>query len=208
MERPDAPATGRNSDAILEVLQFEFKDRKSVLEIGSGTGQHAVHFARAMPWLVWQTSDLSENHGGIRAWTDWAALANLRMPVVFDVVNSPPLDKQFDAVFSANTAHIMSFAEVGMMFEHVAQMLVPDGVFCLYGPFNENGQFTSASNAAFDASLRAQKKSMGIRDRQALNRLAQELGMRDVRRYALPANNQMLIWQLATAGPANSAGRS
>ena len=193
--RPDAPATGRNKHAILEVLQFELRDRKTVFEIGSGTGQHAVHFAGAMPWLEWQTADLPENHPGILAWIEWAGLPNLRAPLVFDAANPPPIASGVDAVFSANTAHIMSMPEVENTFEYVSRLLHPGGVYCLYGPFNEDGGFTSESNKVFDASLRARKLSMGIRDRQALERLAGRLGLAAVRRYSMPANNQILVWQ-------------
>jgi cyclopropane fatty-acyl-phospholipid synthase-like methyltransferase len=193
--RPDAPATGRNKDAILEVLQFELRDRKTVFEIGSGTGQHAVQFAAAMPWLEWQTADLSGNHPGILAWVEWANLPNLRAPLIFDATRPPPVANGVDAVFSANTAHIMSMSEVESMFDYVSCLLNPGGVFCLYGPFNENGQFTSDSNEVFDASLRAQSPSMGIRDRLVLEKLAGRLGLSAVRRYSMPANNQILVWE-------------
>jgi SAM-dependent methyltransferase len=203
--RPDAPATGRNKQAILEVLEFEYRDCASVLEIGSGTGQHAVHFAAAMPWLVWQTSDLTAHHESIRAWTEWSGLPNVKPPLAFDAAEPLPLEQQFDAVFSSNTAHIMSVSEVEKMFGHVAQLLLPGGVFCLYGPFNENGSYTSASNAAFDAALKAQKSSMGIRDRGQLDRLARQNGLLALRRYAMPANNQVLVWQQSPrAAPAQS----
>jgi cyclopropane fatty-acyl-phospholipid synthase-like methyltransferase len=192
---PDAPATARNKDAILEVLQFEFCDCKSVFEIGSGTGQHAVYFAAAMPWLVWQTSELPEHHEGIQAWIDSANLQNVRPPLAYDASGSLQISSRFDAVFSANTAHIMSIGEVRTMFCHVAELLHPGGLFCLYGPFNENGRSTSDSNAAFDVSLQQRKSSMGLRDREELKRLGRENGLIDLRRYAMPANNQLLVWQ-------------
>jgi cyclopropane fatty-acyl-phospholipid synthase-like methyltransferase len=201
-ERPHAAATERNWHAILDVLLFEFRDRHSVFEIGSGTGQHAVHFAAAMPWLVWQTSDLAQNHDGIRAWIEHAGLRNVESPVVFDVADRLQLDTRFDAVYSANTAHIMSIGEVEKMFGHVSQLLNTGGIFCLYGPFNENGEFTSESNARFNASLRAQKSSMGIRDRAELNRLSAKAGMCESSRYAMPANNQLLVWTRLAADKA------
>jgi cyclopropane fatty-acyl-phospholipid synthase-like methyltransferase len=191
----DAPASARNKHAILEALQFEFRDCKSVFEIGSGTGQHAVHFAMAMPRLVWQTSELPENHAGIRAWIKSAGLPNVRLPIEYAAGSKLAIANCFDAVFSANTAHIMSIGEVRSMFRDVSQLLNPGGIFCLYGPFNELGRFTSDSNTAFDANLRARKSSMGIRDREELNRLARDSGMVDYRRYAMPANNQLLVWQ-------------
>ena len=199
--RPDAPATARNKDAILEVLLFELRDCKTVFEIGSGTGQHAVHFAGAMPWLEWQTADLPENHPGILAWVEWANLPNLLPPRVFDAAVPPPVTGGADAVFSANTAHIMSMEEVEGMFDFVSRLLYPGGVFSLYGPFNEDGQFTSDSNEEFDASLRAQSPSMGIRDRLDLEKLAGRLGLSAVRRYSMPANNQILVWEKPLTPP-------
>jgi cyclopropane fatty-acyl-phospholipid synthase-like methyltransferase len=192
---PDAPATARNRNAILEALRFELRDCKSVFEIGSGTGQHAVHFAMAMPWLVWHTSELPENHEGICAWIGSAKLPNVRMPIDYAAGSTLSIEGRFDAVFSANTTHIMGIGEVGSMFADVSRLLNPGGSFCLYGPFNESGRFTSDSNANFDASLRARSSSMGIRDREELNRMACGNGMVVCRRYAMPANNQLLVWQ-------------
>ncbi len=197
---PDAPATARNKDAILEVLQFELRNCKSVFEIGSGTGQHAAHFGAAMPWLVWQTSEFADNHEGIRAWIESAGSSNVRLPLEYAAGSTLKVENRFDAVFSANTAHIMSIGEVGSMFGHVSQLLNPGGIFCLYGPFNELGRFTSDSNAVFDADLRAGKSSMGIRHREELNRLARGNGMVDCRRYAMPANNQLLVWKKPVQG--------
>lgn len=199
--RPDAPAARRNKDAILEVLRYEFRHCKKVFEIGSGTGQHAVHFSGAMPWLEWQTADLAESHPGLIAWVEWAMLPNLAAPLVFDASNPPPVSDLFDSVFSANTAHIMSMEEVGSMFDYVSRVLKPGGIFCLYGPFNVDGQFTSESNMAFDASLRDRKSSMGIRDRNVLDKLAGRLGLCGIRRYAMPANNQLLVWQKSETNP-------
>lgn len=194
---PDAPATARNRDAILAVLQFELGDCRSVFEIGSGTGQHAVHFAAALPWVLWQTSDVEENLDGICAWIDSAQLPNVRPPVDYAAGRPLAISDRYDAVFSANTAHIMSIGEVGSMFRDVATLLNPGGIFFLYGPFNEGGRFTSDSNAVFDSGLRARKSSMGIRDRHDLNRLAAANGMAELRRYAMPANNQLLVWRKA-----------
>jgi hypothetical protein len=154
-----------------------------------------------MPWLEWQTADLAENHPGISAWVEWAKLPNLAAPMVFDASDPPPVSQRVDGVFSANTAHIMSIDEVVSMFGYVSRVLHPGGVFCLYGPFNEHGQFTSDSNKAFDASLRDRKSSMGIRDRNVLDKLAGGLGLSGIRRYAMPANNQLLVWQPLEPNP-------
>ena len=158
--RPDAPATRRNRDAILEVLRSELSAAVSVLEIGSGTGQHAVYFGRALPDLRWQTSDRAENHETILTWLAHEALANVQPPLALDVLEVDRLADDYDAVFSANTAHIMSFPAVEKMFSLTGSVLRPGGVFCLYGPFNIDGEFTSESNRQFDRSLQEQNAAM------------------------------------------------
>lgn len=193
-DKPTAPAVQRNRDAILEVLLSEFASRRLVLEIGSGTGEHAVYFAPHLHWLTWQTSDRSLNHPGILAWLADASGANLRAPLTIDVASPPDLNADFDAVFSANTAHIMSTAEVRKMFALVGKVLLPGGIFCLYGPFNIDGEFTSDSNARFDASLRAQDPGMGIRELETLDDLAKQEGMVRSSLYAMPANNFIAVW--------------
>ena len=193
--RPDAPATRRNRDAILTVLTDEFREARSVLEIGSGTGQHAVYFAAALPGLQWQTSDRGSNHDGINAWISSAKLGNLAPPLDLDVLHTTDLDGNYDAVFSANTAHIMSFAAVERMFELVGRVLPDAGLFCLYGPFNVGGEFTSESNERFDRSLRSQDPDMGIRELSELDQLAASGGLAQVRRYAMPANNMLVVWE-------------
>lgn len=185
----------RNRDAILEVIKIEFGDRHSVLEVGSGTGQHAVYFADAMPWLSWQTSDLAENHPGIISWIADSGLRNVRQPIVLDVENTGAVGGDYDAVFSANTAHIMSIQAVRCMFDIVGRLLPPRGVFCLYGPFNQNGEFTSESNERFDHSLRSQDPAMGIRDLEELDDFAAKSAMHRERLYAMPANNLLVVWR-------------
>jgi cyclopropane fatty-acyl-phospholipid synthase-like methyltransferase len=194
-ERPNAPATERNREAILQVLQTEFRDAKSVLEIGSGTGQHAVFFAGQLPHLTWQCSDREINHTGINAWIADAGRDNVLPPLALDVQDTEMPGAAYDAVFSANTAHIMSFPAVECMFRIVGSCLAEEGVFCLYGPFNQDGAFSSPSNEKFDASLKAQDAAMGIRDLQDLDALAANNGMRRVRLYAMPANNNLAVWQ-------------
>ena len=193
--KPHAPASGRNRQAILEVIKIEFSDCESVLEIGSGTGQHAVFFAEAMPWMTWQTSDLAENHQGIRAWIADSGLPNVRDPILLDVQQAGCFDNEYDGVFSANTAHIMSIKAVRCMFDVIGRLLSPGGVFCLYGPFNQNGAFTSESNERFDQSLRSQNPAMGIRDLEELDSLAGRHAMQRERLYAMPANNLLAVWR-------------
>ena len=193
-EKPSAPAVLRNRESILEILLIEFADRRSVLEIGSGTGEHAIFFAPQMPWLTWQTSDREMNHPGILAWLEDSPAANLQPPIVLDVADAPDLDQVHDGVFSANTAHIMSEPEVQQMFAITAQVLKREGKFCLYGPFNMGGEFTSDSNRQFDASLRSQHSHMGIRDIEWLDDLAAAQQMTRSALIAMPANNFLSVW--------------
>ena len=201
--KPSAPAAERNANAILGVLLNELHDASEVLEIGSGTGQHAVSFARAMPHLRWQTADLEENHPGILAWVSDSRLQNVLPPLSLDVTTADLDAASYDAVFSANTAHIMSLAAVEKMFALVAQSLRDDGRFCLYGPFREDGQFNTESNERFDVSLRGQHPDMGIRDLEALDEFAHAGEMIRTRRYSMPANNLFVVWTKRLAGECN-----
>jgi cyclopropane fatty-acyl-phospholipid synthase-like methyltransferase len=192
--KPNAPAATRNCEPILEVIRNEFRDYETILEIGSGTGQHAVFFAGEMPWLSWQTSDLRENHDGINSWIDEASVENVKAPFDLDVRKALQIAEKFDAVFSANTAHIMSIEAVECMFRIVGDRLNVRGKFCLYGPFNLNGEFTSDSNRNFDASLKSQNPDMGIRDLEILDKFAQANKMQRSNLYAMPANNMIAVW--------------
>lgn len=196
MDKPFSPACERNQDAILAVLRQYFVDRTQVLEIGSGTGQHAVHFARALPRLVWQTSDVPENLVGIRQWLAEAGLPNTPEPLSFDINGAPP-EGEFDAVFSANTLHIMDWREVQRMFATLPRLMLGQALVTVYGPFNYNGEFTSASNAAFDASLRIGHPQRGIREFKAVDALARAAGLALVDDRAMPANNRCITWQRA-----------
>lgn len=191
----DSPASERNKRPILEVLRVEFQDVRNVLEIGTGTGQHAVFFAEAMPQLTWQTSDLLENHEAIRARLARGAPSRVKPPLLLDVEDSALPPMFFDALFSANTAHIMSIRGVQRMFALAGRVLPDGGKFCLYGPFNFEGEFSSESNARFDASLRQRKASMGIRDIGDLDRFAGDSAMVRLRLYAMPAMNHIAVWQ-------------
>ena len=167
----------------------------SVLEIGSGTGQHAVFIGRMLPHLEWHTSDRADNIKGINSWVRAAQLPNVLPPVVLDVLTDEPPEARFDAVFSANTAHIMSMQAVERMFCLAGAVLAKGGVFCLYGPFNIGGRFTSESNERFDRSLRNSDPEMGLRDLGYLDDLALASGLRPARRYAMPANNMISVWE-------------
>ncbi|RPH63692.1 MAG: DUF938 domain-containing protein [Burkholderiales bacterium] len=194
MEKPFSPACERNREPILAVLREHFADRKHVLEIGSGTGQHAVHFAAAMPQLRWQASDVAENLPGIRLWLKEAALPNTPAPLTFDV-NDPPRTGDYDAVFSANTLHIMGWKEVVRMFAALPALTKPGAVLVIYGPFNYEGQYTCPSNAQFDEALRSGNPKRGIRDFEEVDALAVAAGfvLKDDR--AMPANNRCIVWK-------------
>ncbi len=194
MEKPCASAPARNAAPILGVLRHELRDCSTVFEIGSGTGQHAVTFATELPGVTWQTSDLEQSHEGIRAWIADGGPDNVLPPLDFDVLSAATPSSKYDAVFSANTAHIMSYAAVCRMFELAGAMLNEPGVFCLYGPFSRGGRFSTRSNAVFDASLRARNATMGVRDLDDLEDLAHGNSMQLARIYAMPANNLLTVW--------------
>lgn len=193
-DKPFSAACERNREPILARLRQHFADRQHVLEVGSGTGQHAVHFAEGMPHLIWQTSDRPEYHPGIQAWLDDAGLPNVRAPLLLDV-NGPWPAQRYDAVFTANTLHIMAWDEVQRFFAALPSVLMPDAKLAVYGPFNEGGVFSSASNAAFNAELKARGPHMGIRDLEAVDALAQAAGLQQLQNHAMPANNRLVVWQ-------------
>lgn len=195
--RPHAPACDRNRDPILAVLRERFADRRRVLEIGSGTGQHAVHFAAAMPWLEWQASDVADHLPGVRAWLDDAQLPNTPGPLELDVLQPQWPERGADAVFTANTLHIMGWDGVQAFFRGVGRLLAdgPGGTLVAYGPFNYGGAFTSDSNRDFDAWLKARDPRSGIRDFEAVDALAVAAGLRLVDDVAMPANNRCIVWR-------------
>ncbi|MFA5941821.1 MAG: DUF938 domain-containing protein [Sinimarinibacterium sp.] len=186
-------ACERNREPILAVLREHFRDRRRVLEIGSGTGQHAVHFAAGLPHLVWQTADLPASHGSIRAWLDEAKLPNTLPPLALDV-NGPWPPQRFDAIFTANTLHIMSWPEVETLFARLPDVLAADARLVVYGPFNYGGEFTSPSNAQFNITLKSWGPHMGIRDFEAVDTLARAAGLALIEDRAMPANNRCLVW--------------
>ena len=195
--KPCWPACERNKRPILEVIRHVFEDVDDVLEIGSGTGQHAVWFAAAMPHLVWRTSDLLHYHAGINAWIDEAKLDNVERPFVLDVGLRPWPVSSAGGVFSANTAHYMHWPEVVAMFEGVAGLLPADSPFALYGAFARDGSHTSTSNVAFDRMLRAQDPGLGVRDVRDLERIAADGSMILEDDVAMPSNNRLLVWRKA-----------
>ncbi len=193
--KPFAESSEQNKLPILAVLQQEFAQLQSVLEIGSGTGQHAVFFSAQLPYLQWHASDVADNLPGIRQWLSDYTGTNLHGPYVLDVTQPDWPLPQIDAVFSANTAHIMHWAMVQAMFAGVGRLLKPGGRFCLYGPFNYHGAFTSESNARFDVWLKERDPQSGVRDIDDLTKLADTARLHLVRDHAMPANNRTLVWE-------------
>lgn len=193
-DKPFSAASERNRDPILAVLRAAFADRRRVLEIGSGTGQHAVHFAAALPQLTWQATERAGHLDELRPWLDEAALPNTPPPLALDVGGAWPAGP-FDAVFSANTLHIMAWPEVEALFAALPSVTTRDAKLAVYGPFNVDGRFTSDSNAAFDATLKARAPHMGIRDAAAVDALALAAGFELVDDVAMPANNRLRVWQ-------------
>lgn len=194
-DKPYAPACDRNKDVILSQLQSWFTSDEQVLEIGSGTGQHAVHMAQHMPSVSWQSTELEENLPGVKAWIDESGLTNLLEPQVLDVSSPKLQDGEFSAIFSANTLHIMAWDKVIDFFHLAGQYVKAGGKLCVYGPFNYHGQFTSDSNAAFDDWLKQRDPVSGIRDFEAINTLAEAQGFKLQEDVEMPANNRLLYWR-------------
>lgn len=192
--KPYSESCDQNREPILFVIQPLLKDCSSVLEIGSGTGQHAVYFAERLPHLTWHTSDCVEYHPGIQLWLDEAGLANTRGPIDLDVSASTWPQLTIDAIFSANTAHIMHWPDVEALFRGAGELLSSGGLFLLYGPFNYGNQYTSDSNARFDGWLKQRDPESGIRNFEDLNSLAEHAGMRLEHDYEMPVNNRILYW--------------
>ena len=193
-EKVFAPSVARNSRPILAVLREEFAHLESILEIGSGTGQHAVCFAAELDHLTWQCSDVAANHADINAWLSEAMLPNVRAPVILDTLTAKLPTASYDGVYSANTAHIMSLEAVAKMFALVGSALRDAGSFVLYGPFRHNGTFNSASNAEFHHSLRRRDSAMGIRHLEVLDDYGNAADLERARLYAMPANNHIAVW--------------
>jgi cyclopropane fatty-acyl-phospholipid synthase-like methyltransferase len=188
-------ACERNKGPILEVLRAAFASTREVLEIGSGTGQHAVYFAQHLPRLRWQPSDTGEYLSLLRTRIAQEGGANLAAPLLLDVRTHPWPVSGFDAVFSANTLHIMSWEAVRDFFRGVGAQLTRPGVLSVYGPFRYAGRYTSESNAAFDRFLQERDPASGIRDFEAVGELARQEGFELDDDHDMPAHNRTLVWR-------------
>ena len=191
---PLSAACERNKDPILNVLRDCLAASGQVLEVGSGTGQHAVYFARALPHLIWQPTEQPEYLADLNKRIELEKPNNLRSAVELDVRQPTWPVGSVNAVFTANTLHIMSWPEVISLFQGVGQVLISHGVLCIYGPFRYSGRYTSDSNEAFDRMLQQRDPESGIRDMDAITALAQQHGLRLYKDHDLPANNRLLVF--------------
>jgi len=197
MNKPFSQACENNKRPILNILKKVFSKTNHVLEIGSGTGQHAVFFGEHLPSLIWQTSDLAINHQGINLWLDEAARANVARPIVIDLNKTwpqPNNKRSIDGLYTANTLHIISWPLVVKFFQGIAQNLASEANVCIYGPFNYHGKFTSESNANFDLWLKDRDVNSGIRDIEAVLLLANSAGLTLIDDHEMPANNRLLVF--------------
>ena len=190
-----AESCERNKEPILRVLQPELAQARAVLEIGSGTGQHAVYLAAGLPQLTWQPSEVEELVPELAERVRLEGGANLAAPIALDVRILPWPALRVDALFSANTLHIMSWPAVEDFFRGAAAVLHPGGRLCVYGPFNYGARYTSDSNRQFDLWLKARDPESGIRDFEALQGLAQAAGLAFSADHTMPANNRLLVWR-------------
>jgi SAM-dependent methyltransferase len=192
---PFVQAAENNKGPILEVLRPLLTEVGLVLEVGSGTGQHAVHFATHLPHLVWQPTERADQLPVLSLRLEAEAPDNVRAAVALDVADDPWQVPMADAVYAANAVHIMSWAHVEALFRQVPQILRPGGYLILYGPYKYNGAYTTQSNAAFDQWLKERDSLSGIRDFEALDALAQAAGLKFQADHGMPANNQCIVWR-------------
>ena len=191
MTKPFSQACENNKQPILEQLTRHFAECRSILEIGSGTGQHAVHFSAGLAHLTWQTSDQAHYHDGIKQWLADSPSKNVKPPLHFTLGTDVFPQGHYDGVFTANTAHIMQKEEVVCLMQSVSEYLPYGGVFCQYGPFIEQGKFSSQSNEDFHYSL-LERGYGGYRSIEELVEWQNNLTL--VHKVSMPANNLLLVW--------------
>lgn len=194
MEKPYSAACERNQAALLQVLENSLPSHASVLEIGSGTGQHALYFTEHLDDITWQPSDLEDMQPGLISQLQGIERKNLEAPIVFDV-NVNTLNKSYDAIFTANTCHIMGWSSVESMLKNAANMLNPKGLLFIYGPFKIGSEYTSASNQSFDQELQQENASQGLRDAHKIGAILEQQGLQAVKVIGMPANNLTLVFQ-------------
>ncbi len=195
MEKPFAPACERNRDPILEVLKQHVRTSDlRLLEVGAGTGQHAVHMAPHFPWLEWYPTDLSVALPGMKLWFDEANIPNIKPPTRLNVATDDFPKLKFDLVFTANTLHIMDWKSCKSFFKLLGNRLREGARAVFYGPFNYQGAFTSPSNAEFDKWLKERDPVSGIRHFEDVDRAMEKAGFSLVRDHEMPANNRTLVY--------------
>ncbi len=190
-----SPASENNKQAILSCLFDHLADTPELLEIGSGSGQHAIFFAQRLPNTVWQTSELAGDIDALKQNIKDYGPDNVLSPVLLDVRERPWTVARTPAVYTANTLHIMPWSSVVQFFKGVGEVLLKPGRLCIYGPFKYGGEFTTQSNADFDQWLKHVDPLSGIRDFEAVNQLASDQGLSLIRDYSMPANNQLLVFE-------------
>jgi len=198
--KPYSVACDQNREPILAVLKALLTTQltcthHSLLEIGTGTGQHAVYFGEALPRVLWQCSDQPRYHAGIQLWLDEANLPNVLTPLSLNVSDDIWPTTQYDLLYCANVMHIMHWHNVIDLFQRGAPCIKPGGLMVCYGPFNVAGQYTSASNAQFDQSLKMRDPASGIRNVEDIERLANDVDLHLIQDNEMPANNRILVWQ-------------
>ena len=194
-QKPFSGSAEENKQVILEALHPLLITKNSLLEIASGTGQHAVHFGKALPHLTWQTSELNENIPGILQWLEEAQLTNVLAPLTLNVSDADWPSTTYDAIFSANSFHIMSETQVSDFFNNLPKVLQTGTLVMIYGPFNINGRFTSESNAQFDCWLKQRNPLSGIKDKDWCDALAKQAGLQLMDDIIMPQNNRILVWK-------------
>ena len=194
-ELPVSQPCLRNQEAIAEVLEQELSGLSLVLEIGSGTGQHAAFMTQRMPELAWQPSDLLDAIPGINAWRQESARDNFLPPLVLDVTQDLWPVKQVDAVFSSNVLHFVGWHKVRAMFAGIGRVLKENGLAIFYGPFNYHGEYTSSGNRSLDEWLKERDPESGIKDFEQIVLAGRKEKLRLLKDIAMPANNRILVMQ-------------
>ena len=204
-KRKTWPATSRNTEPLFNILKRVAPSSGTVLEIASGTGQHAASFAPRLPGIIWQTSEFDpDHHDSINAWIDHAGAPNLRRPLALNVLESPwPVEKDLrsppiTAIYNTNMIHIAPWTVCEALLDGAARILPPKGLLFLYGPYKVNGVFRSEADEAFDTDLKRRNRAWGIRD---LEKVVAEAGKRELgleEKIEMPANNLSLIFRLSS----------
>ncbi|MDY6933116.1 MAG: DUF938 domain-containing protein [Spirochaetota bacterium] len=195
MNKPFSQSCENNKTPILNVLSRYLTQPATLLEVGSGTGQHGVHMANHLPHITWQTSDIDENLAGIDLWRREFQLDNLLKPIYFNVLEPESAPSMHDHLFSANTLHIMSWQAVESFFKIIPSLMRKGGLAFFYGPFKYHGEYTSPNNADFDLWLKECATHQGIRDFEAIEALAYNAGLILLEDVSMPVNNQTLVWK-------------